>query len=607
MGLKSLPVKARVFLCVIIICGITVMILALRDDSTKQLSWEFLALLLVSLLTSKVKIPLIRAKKNRSHISPETSSDESVSLNLMNILVCITLLHQGCTAAVLVGSLNIFVDSIRAKRKLHQGLFNVSMCIVEVGLSGGLFVYLNHGLELVWPYSIFPLSALALSLFLLNSSGIAIIIALCSSQKAIEIWRKDFLWLAPSFLACVSIATLAILFSGRNLLPALLMALPIAGVIYQSYRTQEARSIEKEAHGRAIAEKQQELTDSYLRTIRSLALAIDAKDQYTHQHIIRVQRYAVAIAQKMGFTEESLAQIKTSALLHDVGKIGIPEYVLLKPGKLTDEEFDRVKKHPQMGADILKPVNFPKNIMDGVKYHHEKWNGGGYPEGLKGTEIPLFGRILAVADVYDAVTSNRSYRKAWTHERALELIAVERNQHFDADIADIFLEVIEEVIQEMAQEGTGPLVFVTREDSEEAPPTVVRDLQRSSSELWAVYEVAQALSAHLNLSETLLLLSRKIETLLPHTAILFLLWETKETNNESNNEKVRRQLIVQSAWGINGQILHNAVAHSDSSRSLRVALEGKAYQGIFDKDDLLLTSSKMSTEQWTELNSALIL
>jgi putative nucleotidyltransferase with HDIG domain len=351
---------------------------------------------------------------------------------------------------------------------------------------------------------------------------------------------------------------------------------------------------QREEYQQIIGEKQKELAYVYLKTIRSLALAIDAKDQYTHQHIIRVQRYAVAIGQKIGFTSGQLELLETSALLHDVGKIGVPEYILLKPGRLTDEEFTKVKQHPEIGAAILEPVDFPQEVIDGVKYHHEKWNGTGYPDGLKGNNIPLFARILAVADVYDALTTTRSYRKAWTHERAKEFIEKEKNYHFDVNIAEAFLQIIDGIVQEMSKEGIGPLIPIS-ETVIESAPTIVQDMQRSSSELWALYEVAQTISPHLNLQDTLLLLGRKMENIITGTTSLFLLW----------NGDHKTQLIVKSASGLNALFFNQSLTISENSISFKVAQTATVYRGIFKQDDLHL--NEIDEDDWTELRSAVIL
>ena len=172
----------------------------------------------------------------------------------------------------------------------------------------------------------------------------------------------------------------------------------------------------------------------------------------------------------MGLHGPELEGLKTGALLHDIGKLGVPEYVLLKPGRLTDEEFAKVKKHPEIGAAILDPVDFPWPVLPVVKYHHEKWDGSGYPEGLKGEEIPLTARILAVGDVYDALTSNRSYRHAMTHEEALETIREGVGTHFDPKVAEAFFDVIEDVVAGDGRRGSRSVRGASRRSPARALP-----------------------------------------------------------------------------------------------------------------------------------------
>ena len=371
--------------------------------------------------------------------------------------------------------------------------------------------------------------------------------------------------------------------------------------MYQNYATTAARTEEKQQHIEELQLGQEHLADLYLATIKSLALAIDAKDQYTHQHILRVQRYAVATAKHMGLTGVELEAINTGALLHDIGKLGVPEYVLLKPGRLTDEEFAKIKKHPEIGAAILDPVEFPWPVLPVVRSHHEKWDGTGYPDGLKGEEIPRTARILAVADVYDALTSSRSYRNAWTHERACDVIRRDRGTHFDPAVADAFLGVIPHVVAEMADIGEGPLVVADSYSKVSASPAdqAARAIHRASSELWALYEVVQTLSSSLGLQETLDILSRKLETILPGTAALFLLRDDAADQIKSGD-----QMSVRAAVGINREYFTGACTLGHASTSLKVTDERLTYLGEYDADDLLLTSSPSA--QWTALHTALI-
>ena len=160
----------------------------------------------------------------------------------------------------------------------------------------------------------------------------------------------------------------------------------------------------------------------FLGTIRALAQAIDAKDPYTRGHSLRVNRYSVIIARHMGLPHEEVKDIYVSSLLHDVGKIGIDDAVLKKPGRLTDEEFEIIKRHPVLGAEIMAPIPQMERIIPGLRWHHEKWAGGGYPDGLSGEAIPLMARIIAVADTFDAMTTHRPYQTAMTFSEALQRI-----------------------------------------------------------------------------------------------------------------------------------------------------------------------------------------
>ncbi len=191
-----------------------------------------------------------------------------------------------------------------------------------------------------------------------------------------------------------------------------------------------------------------DLLDLYLHTIQSLAAAIDAKDSYTHGHSKRVMAYSIAIAEEMGFAEAELNTLRHTALLHDIGKIGISESILQKPGKLTNEEFDYIKGHPVVGAHILESIEFLKDVRMQMRHHHEKYDGTGYPDGLKGENIPIGARIISVADTYDAMTSTRPYRKGLEHEVAVKEIERCSGTQFDPYVVNCFLKIADEVNEE---------------------------------------------------------------------------------------------------------------------------------------------------------------
>lgn len=189
----------------------------------------------------------------------------------------------------------------------------------------------------------------------------------------------------------------------------------------------------------------QDLSELFYKTIKSIAQALDAKDQYTHGHSMRVTLYSLALAKELHLSDELLEEIETTGLLHDIGKIAIPEKILLKPGKLTDEEFAVIKTHPELGENLIEGIGKLSLISGWLKHHHERFDGKGYPEGLKGDEIPISSRIIAIADTYDAMTSSRSYRGALTHEQAIAEIERCAGTQFDPELARIFVSISDEI------------------------------------------------------------------------------------------------------------------------------------------------------------------
>src|SRR5512135_1986395 len=187
-----------------------------------------------------------------------------------------------------------------------------------------------------------------------------------------------------------------------------------------------------------LVEQQRSL---FLSTVKSLASAIDAKDEYTRHHSTRVTEFSLKIAAKMGYSDKELGELELAAVLHDVGKIGVPESILNKPGRLTNEEFTLIKEHPVRGESILSPVIELKEIARVVRAHHERYDGSGYPDKLKGHEIPLGARIMAIADTYDSITSERPDRKAASHRHAVKEIIAKSGTQFDPEVVENFLEI----------------------------------------------------------------------------------------------------------------------------------------------------------------------
>ncbi len=577
----SLPKRAQLYIVNIYLLGIATALSAYyyRGPSTEASPWELVAYIALAALAGTRKVRLIRSK----------AESDVGSMSVGSAITFAALFRFGPTAGLGIGCISTFSGCIYPKRQpFHQLTFNVATTGMAAWAAGITFVTLNQGkLSLDPIYSFHAVAAASLVYFAINTGSVAVIIALCTGQRLGTLWKQTFLWTGPSYFAGASVSAIAIILSGNHLAAILLFGGPVAYLSYQSYAVYTARQEEKQEHIESLA-------DLYLATIKSLALAIDAKDQYTHQHIIRVQRYAEATAMRLGLNGPDLDGLRTGALLHDIGKLGVPEYVLLKPGRLTDEEFAKIKKHPEIGAAILDPVEFPWPVLPVVRSHHERWDGTGYPDGLRGKDIPFTARILAVGDVYDALTSNRSYRNALSHEKAIEIVTEGSGTHFDPQVVEAFLEIIEETIHQMAAEGHGPLVI---QKSNNPPVTskadeAARDIQRASSELWALYEVAQTLSSSVGLDETLEILARKLHAILPGTACLFLLRTDEDV------------LEVRVAVGVNSESLKGSRTWTDNSISRTVALTKETYIGEYDPSDLMLAMSQPTA--WTPLNSALI-
>lgn len=191
-----------------------------------------------------------------------------------------------------------------------------------------------------------------------------------------------------------------------------------------------------------VAAKTDDVQKLFIQSVTTITYAVDAKDRYTKGHSVRVAQYSLAIAKKLGWSNQDCLNLYYIALLHDIGKIGIPDSILNKPVKLTDEEYRMVREHTLMGAKILKPITMVPQICDGARYHHERYDGKGYPYGLKGNDIPYVARIIGIADAYDAITSNRIYEKAQMEDYAVNELKKGKGTQFDPYLTDVMLEII---------------------------------------------------------------------------------------------------------------------------------------------------------------------
>ena len=375
-------------------------------------------------------------------------------LSVSDTFVLVSVLLFGPAAGTIIALLDALIISLRVGRNTREP-FRVIFNVSAVALSTNAAAQVFFGVSGIRPYSVaatplgqilFPLFLCALTYFLLNSWLVTFALALEKGRPPFAIWRDNFLWLSVNYFVGGSVAGLLVTYSREIDLTTLGIIVPLLLVSYLTFKTSLGRIEDANRHLTQV-------NTMYLSTIETLAMAIDAKDQITHGHIRRVQRYAVGLARAVGVTDETqIKAIEAAALLHDMGKLAIPEFILNKPGRLTSNEFDVMKQHANIGADILSSIEFPYPVVPIVRHHHESWDGSGYPDGLRGVEIPLGARVLSVVDCYDALTSDRPYRPRLSVDDAIQVLVQRRGSMYDPLIVDKFIET-QEQLSELAQEG----------------------------------------------------------------------------------------------------------------------------------------------------------
>jgi putative nucleotidyltransferase with HDIG domain len=394
-----------------------------------------------------------------SGLLPVTLPTVNVSISVSETFVIAGTLLFGQAGGTVLVFLDALVISTRLtwSRRLRweQVFFNLAAPPLSIW-TAALVVGIRPLFETAPSFNtsfVLTLALFALLYFLLNSWLLAIAVALQQRTQPHRIWWAHFRELAVNYAAGASIAALLV-YNARTVdLTFVAVILPLLIVLYFTYYWANKR-VEAER------DKNTQLNRVFMSTIEALALAIDAKDQVTHGHIRRVQRHTIALAEALGVKDDKqLDAIRAAALLHDTGKLAVPEYILNKPGPLTASEFERMKVHAAVGADILKSIDFPYPVEPIVRHHHENWNGTGYPEGLREQSIPLGARILSVVDCYDALTSDRPYRPRYTRQQAEQILRERRGVMYDPWVVDGFLGILDQLEQAEATEreriGTG--------------------------------------------------------------------------------------------------------------------------------------------------------
>jgi diguanylate cyclase (GGDEF)-like protein/putative nucleotidyltransferase with HDIG domain len=387
------------------------------------------------------------------------------------------------------------------------------------------------------------LTTASIVLFALNTGAVAVVIALTENKSPWAIWKEAYFWCFPYYLMGAALVAAMSYVSRWFGWFAALGILPVMHLMYRSYRLYLRRLESEKQHAEQMAAL-------HLRTIEALALAIGAKDHTTHDHLRRVQVYALETGKELGLTPEEMQALQAASLLHDIGKLAVPEHIISKPGKLTPDEFDKMKIHPVVGAEILERVEFPYAVAPIVRSHHEKWNGTGYPDGLRGEQIPIGARILAAVDCLDALASDRQYRRALPLEEALQITVKQSGVSFDPRVVEVLARRYRE-FEQMAHKtdavkALGTLSTGVRIERGGAPaagfestgvsPTAavsegpaastgdgVASIALAREEAQSLYELAQAVGDSLYLNDTLALAAARIQRLAPyHSLVIYL-------------------------------------------------------------------------------------
>jgi putative nucleotidyltransferase with HDIG domain len=338
----------------------------------------------------------------------------------------VVILVYGPATAIIVTSFSAFIGEIvEGKTRWYKIVFNMAQYTLSAGIAGMVYQGLGGVVGAVnLTNYIVPAAICAIIYFLINSNLFMIVVSLSEEVSILSVWKKRIKGTIATYIALAPMGfVMAMVYVSIGIWGIILFFFPLFLA---------RRSFELYTKMRKI----------YLETIRALAAAIDAKDPYTKGHSERVAQIAVLLAQELDLSDRDSENIEYTALLHDIGKIGIDDRILGKSSKLSNEEFKKIKEHPIVGAKIIEPVDFLKNSYKTIYHHHEKYNGGGYPDGLKEKDIPLCARIIAVADAYDAMGSDRPYRKKLSKEKILKEFIEQSGKQFDPQIVNALMLIL---------------------------------------------------------------------------------------------------------------------------------------------------------------------
>jgi diguanylate cyclase (GGDEF)-like protein/putative nucleotidyltransferase with HDIG domain len=524
--------------------------------------WLFFA---ITVLTSglKVRLPMVAV---------------TLSVNFLFILVAIARLSL--PEALAIGALGTVVQCLwQAKNRPRVVQVAFSACSICLAIIAGHAVFHGPLTRLLDESNFILLALTAATYFMVNTVLIAGVVALTEGKSVYRTWYSTFFWAMQYHLAAAVVAWQIIILgtlreeSGWQ---APIVLLLLVAFVYRQYKMHLTRLENDKVHV-------EELAGLHLRTIEALALAIEAKDATTHEHLQRVRVYATEIGREINMNTSELEALQAAALLHDIGKLAVPEHIISKPGKLTPEEFEKMKIHPVVGAEILEEVKFPYPVVPIVRAHHEKWDGTGYPFGLSGEEIPVGARILSAVDCLDALASDRQYRRALPLDEAMKIVVGEAGKAFDPKIVNIlkrrYVE-LERMAVNSGGEKTAKLSMDLKIERGLAPATgfagstevelpvvagvpaadPLATIAAATQEAQMLYELTQDLGHALTLQEALAFVGVRLKRLIPYeTLAVYIRRDDKLTPEYVSGENLRlfNSLEIPVGQGLSGWVAEN--------------------------------------------------
>ncbi len=412
MGEYGLNFKIKIFISFIVLLAITVFILLLPTMPEFSGIWlPIMFFIIIAVLAEYLAVYLPAGGKI------------TVAFPISFVIILV----YGPAMAMLLEALSVVWEIFRKKEVWYKTIFNVAQYSLSSGLAGVIYLFTGGlvGKQNFINY-LLPAALCALTYCLVNSFLVAMVISLDSGMNIGKVYRINMKEVLPSYLAEAPLGfIMAIIYVQIGISGILLFFFPLF-LARQSF------------------ELYTRMRKMYLDTIRTLAATIDAKDPYTHGHSERVSRMAVQLAKQLEFPETEIEYLEYAAILHDIGKIGIEDRILGKKDKLTEQEYEKIKEHPVIGANIIESIEFLKKCSKAVLYHHERFDGRGYPHGLKGEAIPKAARLLAIVDAYDAMNSDRPYRKKLSRVEILQEFEDGAGRQFDPVMAKAFISLVRE-------------------------------------------------------------------------------------------------------------------------------------------------------------------